>query len=165
MDEADVCLLMIDAEKGLTAQDINIYNLACRKGKGIVLLVNKWDLVEKETNTAKEFEKELKQKLAPFNDVPVLFISAKKRPGFFKAVETALEVFENRRRKYLPRLNDTILKAIEKLSPACGAGHPVKIKFVTQLPTAVPLLLSCNFPMISSSRAIKLPGEPAPAAL
>lgn len=148
MDEADVCLLMIDAEKGLTAQDINIYSLACRKGKGIVLLVNKWDLVEKETNTAKEFEKELKQKLAPFNDVPVLFISAKEKTRIFKAVETALEVFENRRQKVpTSRLNDTILKAIESYHPPVVRGHPVKIKFVTQLPTAVPsFAFFCNFP-------------------
>lgn len=148
MDEADVCLLMIDAEKGLTAQDINIYSLACRKGKGIVLLVNKWDLVEKETNTAKEFEKELKQKLAPFNDVPILFISAKEKTRIFKAVETALEVYENRRQKVpTSRLNDTILKAIESYHPPVVRGHPIKIKFVTQLPTVVPsFAFFCNFP-------------------
>ncbi|MFX6023575.1 GTP-binding protein, partial [Acinetobacter baumannii] len=76
-DEADVCLLVIDAEKGITAQDVNIFSLATRKGKGIVVLVNKWDLVEKETNTARDYEAQLKKKIAPFTDVPVIFISAK----------------------------------------------------------------------------------------
>ncbi|MFN8291489.1 MAG: ribosome biogenesis GTPase Der [Chitinophagaceae bacterium] len=148
MDEADVCLLMIDATKGLTAQDINIYSLAARKGKGIVLLVNKWDLVEKETNTAKDFEKELRQKLAPFNDVPILFVSAKEKTRIFKAVETALQVYDNRQRRVpTSQLNDTILKAIESYHPPVVRGHPVKIKFVTQLPTAVPsFAFFCNFP-------------------
>lgn len=148
MDEADICLLLIDATKGLTAQDINIYSLAARKGKGIVLLVNKWDLVTKETNTAKEFEKELRQKLAPFSDVPILFISAKEKTRIFKAIETALEVYENRRRKIpTSKLNDIILKAIEGYHPPVVRGHPVKIKFVTQLPTAVPsFAFFCNFP-------------------
>ncbi len=76
MDEADVCLLVLDAEKGITAQDVNIFSLAARKGKGIVMLVNKWDLMEKSTNTARDYEKRLKEKIAPFTDVPVIFISA-----------------------------------------------------------------------------------------
>ncbi|MEK7226994.1 MAG: ribosome biogenesis GTPase Der, partial [Bacteroidota bacterium] len=84
MDEADVCLLLLDAEKGISAQDLNIFSLAVRKGKGIVVLVNKWDLVKKETNTAKEYEKKLKERLAPFTDVPVLFISAKEKTRIFK---------------------------------------------------------------------------------
>jgi len=87
LDEADVCLLMLDAEKGITAQDLTIFSLASRKGKGIVVLVNKWDLVEKETNTAKEYEKVLKQRMAPFNDVPILFVSAKEKTRIFKAIE------------------------------------------------------------------------------
>jgi len=113
MDEADVCLLMIDATKGMTAQDVNIFSLAARKGKGVVLLVNKWDLVEKETNTAKEFEKELKTKIAPFTDVPILFISAKEKTRIFKAIEIGMDVYENRQRRVpTSLLNDTILKAI-----------------------------------------------------
>jgi GTP-binding protein len=84
MDEADVCLLLLDAEKGITAQDLNIFSLAAKKGKGIVVLVNKWDLLAKETNTAKEYEKQLKQRLAPFTDVPILFISALEKPAFSK---------------------------------------------------------------------------------
>jgi GTP-binding protein len=90
MDEADVCLLVLDAEKGITAQDVNIFSLAARKGKGIVVLVNKWDLVEKETNTARDYERALKQKIAPFTDVPVLFISVKDKTRFFKAIEIGL---------------------------------------------------------------------------
>lgn len=148
MDEADICLLLIDATKGITAQDINIFSLAVRKGKGIVLLVNKWDLVDKETNTARDYERELKQKLAPFTDVPVLFISAKEKTRIFKAIETALEVYENRKRRVpTSQLNDIILKAIENYHPPVVRGHPIKIKFVTQLPTAVPsFAFFCNFP-------------------
>ncbi len=148
MDEADICLLLIDATKGMTAQDINIFSLAARKGKGIVLLVNKWDLVSKETNTANEFEKELKQKLAPFTDVPVLFISAKEKTRIFKAIETALDVYENRKRKIpTSQLNDIILKAIASYHPPVVRGHPVKIKYITQLPVVVPsFAFFCNFP-------------------
>ncbi len=148
VDEADVCLLMIDAEKGLASQDLNIYSLAVKKGKGIVVLVNKWDLMEKETNTAKEYEAALKKKLAPFNDVPILFVSAKEKTRIFKAIEIALQVYDNRK-QHIPtsKLNDTILKAIASYHPPVVRGHAVKIKFVTQLPTAVPsFAFFCNFP-------------------
>ena len=92
MDEADVCLLLLDAGKGITAQDLNIFSLAVKKGKGIVVLVNKWDLVEKQTNTAKEYEKQnWKERLAPFTDVPILFISVIEKTRIFKAIEAALE--------------------------------------------------------------------------
>lgn len=148
MDEADVCLLLIDAEKGMTAQDVNIFSLAARKGKGIVLLVNKWDLVEKSTMTSRDYEKQLKEKLAPFTDVPVLFVSAKEKTRIFKAIETALQVYANRERKIpTSELNDIMLKAIASYHPPVVRGHPVKIKFVTQLPTAVPsFAFFCNFP-------------------
>jgi len=148
VDEADVCLLMIDAEKGITSQDLNIYSLAVKKGKGIVVLVNKWDLMAKETNTAKEYESMLKKKLAPFNDVPVLFISAKEKTRIFKAIEIALEVYDNRNQRITTsKLNDTILKAIAAYHPPVVRGHAIKIKFVTQLPTAVPsFAFFCNFP-------------------
>jgi GTP-binding protein len=148
IDEADVCLLMLDAEKGITAQDLSIYSLATRKGKGIVLLVNKWDVVEKQTNTARDYEKELKERLAPFNDVPILFISAKEKTRIFKVIETAIEVYENRQKKIsTSELNETILKAIENYRPPVVRGHPIKIKYITQLPTAVPsFAFFCNFP-------------------
>lgn len=148
LDEADVCLLLLDAEKGITAQDLTIYSLAARKGKGIVLLVNKWDLVQKETNTARDYEKTLKQRLAPFNDVPILFVSVKEKTRIFKAIEAGLQVFENRQRKIpTSQLNDKLLKAIEAYHPPVVRGNAVKIKYVTQLPTAVPsFAFFTNFP-------------------
>ncbi|HEY2726926.1 MAG TPA: ribosome biogenesis GTPase Der, partial [Parafilimonas sp.] len=139
MDEADVCLLMLDAEKGITAQDVNIFSLAARKGKGVVLLVNKWDLVEKSTNTAKEYEKQLKEKIAPFTDVPVLFISAKEKTRIFKVIEIALQVYESRKQRIATsKLNEIILKAVEAYHAPVVRGHTVKIKYIMQLPTAVP---------------------------
>jgi GTP-binding protein len=139
MDEADICLMIIDAEKGITQQDLNIFSLAVKKGKGIVFLVNKWDLVEKSTNTAKDYEKNLKERLAPFKDVPVLFISAKEKTRIFKVIETALQVYENRNRKIpTSQLNEVMLKVIEAYHPPVVRGNSVKIKFITQLPTAVP---------------------------
>jgi GTP-binding protein len=139
LDEADVCLLLLDAEKGITAQDLSIFSLATRKGKGVVVLVNKWDLVEKSTNTAKDYEKTLKQRLAPFSDVPILFISAKEKTRIFKAIEIALDVFDNRQRKInTSKLNDVMLKAIEAFHPPVVRGNSIKIKYITQLPTVVP---------------------------
>jgi GTP-binding protein len=148
LDEADVCFLLLDAEKGITAQDLTIFSLAARKGKGLVILVNKWDLIEKETNTAIEYEKVLKQRMAPFSDVPILFISAKEKTRIFKAIETGLQVYENKKRKInTSELNDIMLKAIEAYHPPVVRGHPVKIKYITQLPTAVPsFAFFCNFP-------------------
>ncbi|WP_132055200.1 ribosome biogenesis GTPase Der [Pseudocnuella soli] len=148
MDEADVCLLLLDAEKGITAQDLNIFSLAARKGKGLVVLVNKWDLVEKETNTARDYEKELKKRLAPFNDVPIIFVSAKDKIRIFQAIEKALLVAENRHRKVpTSQLNEVILKAIEAFHPPVVRGHAVRIKYITQLPTKVPsFAFFSNFP-------------------
>lgn len=139
MDEADVCLLMLDAQKGITAQDLNIFAMAVKKGKGVVILVNKWDLIDKETNTAKDFEKVLKERLAPFTDLPILFISAKEKTRIFKVIETSMEVYENRK-KVIPtsQLNEIMLKAIEAYHPPVVRGNPVKIKYITQLPTVVP---------------------------
>jgi GTP-binding protein len=148
MDEADVCLMMIDAEKGITAQDLNIFSLAVKKGKGIVALVNKWDLIKKETNTAKEYEKELKKRMAPFTDVPVLFISATEKVRIYKAIEIALEVYENRLRKIpTSQLNEVMLKAVEAYHAPVVRGNSIKIKYVSQLPTIVPsFAFFCNFP-------------------
>ena len=148
MDEADVCLLVIDATKGVTAQDLSIFSLASNKGKGIVVLVNKWDLVAKETNTARDYEKVVKDKLAPFTDVPVLFISAVEKTRIFKAIELALEVFDNKHRKVATsKLNDIMLKSILKYQAPVVRGHVVKIKYVSQLPTRVPsFAFFTNFP-------------------
>lgn len=148
MDEADVCLMMLDADKGITAQDLAIYSLAVKKGKGIVVLVNKWDLVEKETNTAKEYELELRKRLAPFNDVPIVFISVAEKQRIFKSVELALQVYENRHKKVpTSKLNDIMLKAIESYRPPVVRGNVVKIKYITQLPTAIPtFVFFTNYP-------------------
>jgi GTP-binding protein len=149
MDEADVCLLVLDASKGITVQDVNIFSLATRKGKGIVVLLNKWDLVEnKGTNTARDYEKQLKERLAPFTDVPVLFISVKEKTRIFKAIEIALEVFANKSRKIpTSKLNDIMLKAVESYHAPVVRGHTVKIKYITQLPTHVPsFAFFSNFP-------------------
>ncbi|HET9279840.1 MAG TPA: ribosome biogenesis GTPase Der, partial [Flavitalea sp.] len=148
MDEADICLLMLDATKGITAQDLNIFGLAAKKGKGIVLLVNKWDLAEKETNTARDYEKELKKRIAPFIDVPVLFISAKEKTRIFRVIEVALEVYNNKQQKLATsQLNEVMLKAIESYHPPVVRGNPIRIKYVTQLPTHVPsFAFFCNYP-------------------
>ena len=148
LDEADVCLLVLDAEKGITAQDLSIFSLAVKKGKGVVVLVNKWDLVSKETNTARDYEKELKNRFAPFTDLPILFISAKDKTRIFKAIETALEVYDNKFRKIpTSKLNDVMLKSIEAYHPPMVRGHLIKIKYITQLPTAVPsFAFFTNFP-------------------
>jgi GTP-binding protein len=139
LDEADVCMLLLDAEKGIAAQDLTIFSLAAKKGKGVVVLVNKWDLVPKTTNTAKEYETELKKRLAPFNDVPILFISVLEKTRIFQAIEAALIVYENRQRRIsTSKLNEVMLKAIESYHPPVVRGNPVKIKYVTQLPTTVP---------------------------
>lgn len=139
IDDADVCMLLLDATKGIAAQDLKIFSQAATKGKGIVLLVNKWDTVEKETNSARDYERLLKEKLAPFSDVPILFVSAKEKTRIHKAIETALEVYENRQRRIPTRqLNDVMLKAVESYKPPMLRGNAIRIKYVTQLPTAVP---------------------------
>jgi GTP-binding protein len=148
MDEADVCLLLLDAEKGLTAQDLAIFSLAVKKGKGIVVLVNKWDLIEKSTNSARDFEATLKKKFAPFSDVPVIFISVTEKQRIFKSIEMALQVYENRTKKIpTAKLNDVMQRAIEAYHPPVVRGNAIKIKYVTQLPTHTPTFaFFCNYP-------------------
>lgn len=139
MDEADICIILLDAEKGITAQDLNIYSLAARKGKGIVLAINKWDLIEKQTNTARDYEKQLKEKLAPFNDVPILFISAKDKLRILKVVETALHVYDIRKKRIpTSQLNEVMLKAVADYKPPMTRGHLIRLKYITQIPTSVP---------------------------
>ena len=148
MDEADVCLLLLDAAKGITAQDLSIFSLAVKKGKGIVVLVNKWDLVEKTTNSARDYEKDLKQRLAPFSDVPILFISVTEKQRIFQSMEAALKVYDNKNRKVATsKLNEVMLKAIETFHPPVVRGNAVKIKYTTQLPTHTPsFAFFCNYP-------------------
>ncbi len=148
MEEADVCILMLDAEHGMEAQDMSILGLAQKRNKGIVILVNKWDLIEKETNTARDYEQKLRDKIAPFNDVPIIFVSALQKQRIFKAVEVALEVYENRKQKIKTSvLNEVMQKAIEKYPPPSHRGRFVKIKYITQLPTYYPAFaFFCNNP-------------------
>ncbi len=149
VDEADICMLMLDAGKGITAQDLAIFALAVKKGKGIVVLVNKWDLVEeKKTNSTKDYEKELKKRFAPFTDVPIIFISVTEKQRIFKSIEAALEVFENRHRKIpTSKLNEVMQKAIEAYHPPVVRGNMIKIKYITQLPTFTPsFAFFCNYP-------------------
>lgn len=148
MDDADVCLLILDASNGITAQDLNIFSLAHKKGKGIVVLVNKWDLMDKQTNTARDYEKQLKEKLAPFTDVPIMFISVVEKMRIFQAMEKALEVYENKTRKVpTSQLNEVMLKAVEAYHAPVVRGNAVKIKYVTQLPTQVPsFAFFANYP-------------------
>ena len=139
IDDADVCLLIVDATLGLEAQDINIYRLITRKGKGVVVLINKWDLVEKDTLTANAFREKIQEKLAPFNDVPILFISATEKQRIFQAMDTALEVYENRNTKIsTSKLNDFVQEVIDRNPPPAFRGKYIKIKYATQLPVVVP---------------------------
>ena len=148
IDEADVCILMIDAQTGMESQDMSIFHLAQKRNKGIVLLVNKWDLVEKDTNTARDYEIGLRNKISPFSDVPILFVSALEKQRIFKTVEVALEVYENRQKKIKTSvLNEVMLAVIERNPPPSHRGRFIKIKFVTQLPTYYPaFVFFCNNP-------------------
>ena len=148
IEESDVCFLMVDAQTGIEAQDMSIFNLAKRRNKGIVVLVNKWDLLEKETNTARDYEKELKKKLAPFVDLPIIFISALEKQRIFKAIEAGLGVYENRSQKIKTSvLNEIMGEAIEAYEPPSHRGKFIKIKYVTQLPTYYPAFaFFCNYP-------------------
>jgi len=148
MDEADVCMVVLDAEKGISAQDLSIFAMAVKKGKGIVVLVNKWDVMDKETNTARDYEAALKKRFAPFTDLPILFISATEKIRIFKAIELSLEVYENRK-QHIPtsKLNDIMLKAVEAYHAPVVRGNQVKIKYITQLPVVVPsFAFFCNYP-------------------
>ena len=148
IEDSDVCLFMIDANEGLQKQDLSIFSVIEKNKKGLVLLVNKWDSIEKETTTTKSYEEEIISKIAPFTDLPILFISALNKQRIHKALETAMEVFENRKQKIATsKLNEVMLAAIEKTPPPSIKGKYVKIKYVTQLPTYSPTFaFFCNLP-------------------
>ncbi|MCP4121530.1 MAG: ribosome biogenesis GTPase Der [Bacteroidetes bacterium] len=148
IDEADVCLLVLDATLGIEQQDLNIFRLIENKKKGVVILVNKWDLVEKETMTMKRYEDKIREKIAPFQDVPILFISALEKQRIFQAIEMVLKVYDNTRKKLsTSELNEKMLEAIEKYTPPAYRGEYIKIKYVTQLPTrAASFAFFCNHP-------------------
>ena len=140
LDESDVCILMIDASKGVTSQDISIFALAARKKRGIVIAVNKWDLVpDKDANTVKEYEAMIKERIAPFRDVPIVFISVTEKQRVLKVLDYALDVYENKKRKIqTSKLNEHMLKVIERNPPPVVKGKSIGIKFVTQLPATTP---------------------------
>lgn len=148
IEEADVVILMIDATKGVESQDMSILSMALKKNKGVVISVNKWDLVEKETMTAKEFEERIKRKIAPFTDVPIIFTSVKDKQRIFRVIETAIKVYENRTKKIkTSKLNDVMLEAISKTPPPSHRGKFIKIKYISQLPLAYPAFaFFCNHP-------------------
>ncbi len=148
IEEADVSILMLDAQVGVEQQDLSIYRLLIKRHKGVVILVNKWDLIEKETNTARDFEQAIKERLAPFNDVPVLFISVHDKQRIFKAVELALEVYDNKTRRIkTSELNEAILPEIQRTPPPSHRGRFINIKYIMQLPLAYPaFVFYCNHP-------------------
>ncbi len=148
IEHCDVCLLVLDASRGFDGQVENIFWLAQRNNKGIVILVNKWDLVAKDTHTVKDYTQKIKKAIAPFTDVPILFISVLTKQRIFKAIETAVTVFENRSKKVATRkLNDIMLPLIERYPPPAYKGKYVKIKFCMQLPTPYPqFAFFCNLP-------------------
>lgn len=148
LQEADVCVIMLDATHGLEAQDVNLIALAHRYKKGLVLLVNKWDLIQKDHHTAETYKKELLQKLAPLDYLPVLFTSTVKKQRIYQALEKALEVYKNRKQRLsTATLNKVMLAAIERHTPPAIKGKYIKIKYVTQLPTHTPVFaFFCNLP-------------------
>jgi GTP-binding protein len=148
IEYSDVCLLMLDATLGIESQDLSILDLIRRNNKGLVIIVNKWDLLEKNTNMARDYEKNIIEKIMPFKDVPVIFVSAMNKVRIHRVIETAMEVFNNRRQKIATSvLNEVMLKVIENYPPPALKGKFIKIKFVTQLPTHAPTFaFFCNFP-------------------
>tara|TARA_A100001011_G_scaffold400839_1_gene519640 strand:+ start:218 stop:1522 length:1305 start_codon:yes stop_codon:yes gene_type:complete len=148
IEHSDVCLLLVDGNRGFDGQVQNIFWLAHRNNKGIVILVNKWDLLDKGTNESKKYEAKIRKEIEPFIDVPIIFISSLTKQRIFKAIETAVEVYKNRSRRIQTKaLNNTMLPIIEKTSPPAFKGKYVKIKFCTQLPTKYPqFAFFCNLP-------------------
>ena len=148
IEEADVCALLIDTQTGIEAQDMCIFRLAQKRNKGIAIFVNKWDLVEKETNTARDMEREIKAKLAPFDDVPIVFISALDKTRIFKSIEVLLQVYENKYKKIsTSNLNEVLLPIIEKTPPPAYRGKLIKIKYITQFAASHPVFgFFCNHP-------------------
>lgn len=148
IEYSDVVIIMVDATLGWESQDMNIFGLAQKNRKGIVILVNKWDLVEKQTNTTKEFEAKIKEKIGQFTDIPILFISALTKQRILKAVELAMEVYQNRAKKIkTSKLNEVMLPVFENTPPPAIKGKYVKIKYCVQLPTPSPqFVFFCNLP-------------------
>jgi GTP-binding protein len=151
IESCDICVLMIDAEQGVESQDLSILGLIEKNRKGLVLVVNKWDLVEKDTKTANQFEEAIREKIAPFKDIPIVFTSVKDKQRIMKVVEVAMHVYENKKRHIKPKeLNEYILPIIESYPPPSIKGKEVKIKYVSQLKGEPLFMFYCNLPQYVS---------------
>ena len=148
LQDADICIIMLDAQRGMEAQDMNIVQLAHKNKKGTLILVNKWDLIEKDTNTAEQFRKRIYERLGEYNYIPIIFTSMSTKQRVYQAIEKAAEVYENRQRRIsTSQLNDKLLPEIEKYPPPAVKGKYIKIKYITQLPTNTPAFaFFCNHP-------------------
>lgn len=148
LEECDVCIVVIDAERGVEAQDVNLISLAQRQGKGMVVMVNKWDLIEKDSKTSEKFRKEIQEKLAPIDYLPILFASVLNKQRIYQVMEKAVEVYENKTKKIpTSKLNDTILPLIERNPPPSVKGKMVNIKYITQVVARFPsFAFFCNLP-------------------
>ncbi|MEN7546581.1 ribosome biogenesis GTPase Der [Rapidithrix thailandica] len=148
IEHSDVCIVIVDATRGLEAQDLNIIHLAKKNNKGILLMINKWDLVEKDSRTADTFEKALREKLSGIDHLPIIFTSVLTKQRIFKVIEKAIEVYEDKTKKIpTSQLNDILLKEIERTPPPSYRGKHIKIKYITQLPSKSPVFaFFCNHP-------------------
>lgn len=148
IENSDVCIVMADATQGFEQQDLNIFGLAARNHKGVVVVMNKWDLIEKDTHTHKEYEDLIKSRIAPFNDVPIIFTSVLEKQRIYKVLETAVQVYHNRSRKIsTSELNDVLLPIIQNTPPPMNKDKVIRIKYITQLPLAYPTFaFFCNLP-------------------
>ncbi|MGC3944154.1 MAG: ribosome biogenesis GTPase Der [Chryseolinea sp.] len=148
LEESDVCIVVVDAERGIEAQEVNLINLANRQGKGMVIMVNKWDLIPKDSKTADKFKKQIMEKLAPIDYLPIIFASALEKQRIFQVVEKAVEVYDNKTKKVpTAKLNDTILPEIERQPPPSMKGKLINIKYITQVTARFPsFVFFCNLP-------------------
>jgi GTP-binding protein len=148
IEKSDVILLMLDAQNGFESQDMSIFQIAQRNHKGIVIVVNKWDLIEKDHKTTKQFEEQIRYRIAPFTDVPILFVSVQNKQRLLKALQEAIDTYKRRSTRITTsKLNEYMLDAIENFPPPAYKGKYIKIKYVTQLPLAYPAFaFFCNLP-------------------
>jgi GTP-binding protein len=148
IEKSDVCMLLIDATRGMQAQDVNVFNLIVRNKKGVVILVNKWDIIEKDGYSTRKVEEQIRERIAPFTDVPILFVSAKTKQRVHKALDFAIQVYKNRKNRIkTSKLNEVLLEAVENYPPPSVKGKYIKIKYVTQLPSPTPAFaLFANLP-------------------
>lgn len=148
LEESDVCIVVIDAERKLESQDVNIISLAQRQGKGMVIMVNKWDLIEKDTKTADAFKKEINEKIAPIDYIPIIFASALNKQRIFQVIEKAVEVYKNKTKKIpTSKLNEALLADIQRYPPPAMKGKFIQIKYVTQVNARFPsIAFFCNLP-------------------